>query len=278
VLRISPEWEAAIAQPRREAHLDGSASNVPVLPWLTPSLHPELRSLIERLGSHRRLCAGESIFPSGSPVRELVMVRRGVTGRSVGDPDGQPSQAIAISTPGHIASGNLNFFTQRPAFGRYFALTPCEIVSCPSDLLRQVITQDLELMNITVRQFEACTLSDRMGFACIALLSVEMRVKVLAYVWAVNYARVLNPGEDDMWLEMPVPLPRNVRCRVVSTSSVTMDKVLKQWKDSGVWVRDGDWVRLKASLLHEVFDWLRKSSDPTVLPSARTVEDIFSAN
>ncbi|MBQ9240131.1 MAG: Crp/Fnr family transcriptional regulator [Duodenibacillus sp.] len=277
MLRISPEWEAAIAQPRREARLDGSASRVPVLPWITPSLHPELRSLIERLGSRRRLAAGESIFPANSPVRDLVMVRRGVTGRSAGDPDGQASQAIAISTPGHIAAGNLNFFTQQPAFGRYFALTPCEIVSCPSSLLRQVVTQDLNLMNITVRQFEACALSDRIGFACIALLSVEMRVKMLAYIWAVNYARVLNPGEEDMWLEMPVPLPRNVRCRVASTSSVSMDKILKQWKDSGLWVRDGDWVRLKTTLLNDVFCWLRKSSDPTVQPSASTLEDIFRA-
>ena len=208
MLRISPEWEAAIAKPRREAHLDGTSSPVPIVPWLAPSLHPELRELLARLGSVRRLAAGENVINPEEPVSSLVLVTRGVTGRSVGSPDGQSSEAIAVSTPGHIAAGNLNFFTRRPAFGRYFALTPCEIVSCPSDLLRRIIMQDVHLLGLAARQFEACTLSDRLGFGCIALLGVEMRCKVLAYVWAVNYGRVLNPGEDDMWLEMPVPLPR----------------------------------------------------------------------
>lgn len=278
MLRISPEWEAAIAKPRREARLDEASSPVPIVPWLAPSLHPELRELLARLGSVRRLAAGENVINPEEPVSSLVLVTRGVTGRSVGSPDGQSSEAIAVSTPGHIAAGNLNFFTRRPAFGRYFALTPCEIVSCPSDLLRRIIMQDVHLLGLAARQFEACTLSDRLGFGCIALLGVEMRCKVLAYVWAVNYARVLNPGEDDMWLEMPVPLPRAVRCRVVSTSSVSMDKVLKHWKDSGMWERDGNWVRLRAAHLRDVFEWLRRSSDPTTLPAAKSVEEIFLSN
>ncbi len=273
--RVSAEWEAAISQPKREARFDGSPSCIPILPWITPSLHPELRALVERLGTSRRLAAGENIFSPDTPVKDLVLVRRGVTARSVGDPDGQAAQAIAFATPGHIAAGNLNFFTQRPAFGHYFALTNCEIISCPSHLLRQIITQDLHLMNLAVQQFESCALSDRIGLGCLALLGVEMRIKTLAYIWAVNYARVITSPGEPMWLEMPVPLPRNVRCRVVSTSSVTMDKVLKEWKDAGVWIRQGDWVRLPVSHLMDIFLWLSKSSDPSSLPTARSLEELF---
>ena len=103
MLRISPEWEAAIAKPRREAHLDGTSSPVPIVPWLAPSLHPELRELLARLGSVRRLAAGENVINPEEPVSSLVLVTRGVTGRSVGSPDGQSSEAIAVSTPGSRA-------------------------------------------------------------------------------------------------------------------------------------------------------------------------------
>ena len=52
----------------------------------------------------------ERVFSPGERVDHVVLATRGVTARAIGSTKGD-SPAIALSTPGHLAAGNLNFFS-----------------------------------------------------------------------------------------------------------------------------------------------------------------------
>jgi len=62
-----------------------------------------------RLGLSKTL-KEERVFSPGERVDHVVLVTRGVTARAIGSTKGD-SPAIALSTPGHLAAGNLNFFS-----------------------------------------------------------------------------------------------------------------------------------------------------------------------
>ena len=144
--------------------VESGIPRTPVIPFITHALHPSLLRLIERIGTVRKLSAGEEIFRPCDPVDQVTVVRKGITGRALGH-DGN---AIGLSIPGRFASGNLNFFTGFPCFGRYFALIPSEIITAPKDLLIPVLRGSPEAALLFARQFEMAKLSDRLGFAILS--------------------------------------------------------------------------------------------------------------
>ncbi len=172
----------------------------------------------------------------------------------------QSKQAIALAPPGHFAAGNLNFFSHRHAIGRYYTLTPAKLIYCPRDILQAVIQKDMDLFKRVVIQFEMTSLSDRLGFACLSLLSAEERLKVLALIWAVNYGRFVQK-DNQFWVKMPTPMSRDVRTRVTSTSLFWVDRTLKQWKQSKLWIRDGNWVYMKLALVEPIYQWIRHAGE-----------------
>ena len=72
-------------------------------------LHPVLVRIFLRLGLSKTL-KEERVFSPGERVDHVVLATRGVTARAIGSTKGD-SPAIALSTPGHLAAGNLNFFS-----------------------------------------------------------------------------------------------------------------------------------------------------------------------
>ncbi len=261
---VSTTWLAAITHARNGAgDTDVLDRAFPILPWLTVSLHPKLTALMDQIGIVKTYGADEYLLEPDEPVNKFAYVRRGVTGRSAGDPHGQKSLAIAISTPGHIAYGNLNFFTERHAIGRYFSLTPAEVVVCERDLLYNLITKDPELLSLLVKQFECCTLSDRLGFISLALLSAEDRLKGFGCTWAANYGELIERDGIE-WIRMPAPLSRRVRTAIVSVSDTWLDAKLQAWKKSRVWLREGDWVFVRPELLEPVYAWMLRAKGRSV--------------
>lgn len=80
-----------------------------VMPWIHHRLHPVLVRIFLRLGLSKTL-KEERVFSPGERVDHVVLATRGVTARAIGSTKGD-SPAIALSTPGHLAAGNLNFFS-----------------------------------------------------------------------------------------------------------------------------------------------------------------------
>lgn len=258
----SAEWLQSLMYPvnRQLVGDDPLHSQFPIFPWITPWVHPTIVDLIEHCGIVRELDAGEPLFSTNEKISSLVYVISGVTARCLANPDAQSKQAIALAPPGHFAAGNLNFFSHRHAIGRYYTLTPAKLIYCPRDILQAVIQKDMDLFKRVVIQFEMTSLSDRLGFACLSLLSAEERLKVLALIWAVNYGRFVQK-DNQFWVKMPTPMSRDVRTRVTSTSLFWVDRILKQWKQSKLWIRDGNWVYMKLALVEPIYQWIRHAGE-----------------
>ena len=144
------------------------------------------RKALYEVGHRQNVERRRENFSSKEKIDHVVLVTKGVTGRAIGSTSGE-TQAIALSTPGHIAAGNLNFFSGRPAAGHYFAITNAEVVYVPQTILAGLAKQDRFINELLQVQFELASLSDRVGFCCLSLLSTEDKLKALTSTWALNY-------------------------------------------------------------------------------------------
>lgn len=245
-------WYAAVELPRPTAWFESGIPRTPVIPFITHALHPSLLRLIERIGTVRKLSAGEEIFSPCDPVDQVTVVRKGITGRALGH-DGN---AIGLSIPGRFASGNLNFFTGFPCFGRYFALIPSEIITAPKDLLIPVLRGSPEAALLFARQFEMAKLSDRLGFAILSSCSVELRLAAFYYAWAASYGHTVQDEAGDTWIRMPPPIQRHYIANVVNTSRLSIDRFLKQWKDKNLSKMVSEELWVQPSLLEPIHAWI----------------------
>ena len=211
----SGQWFKDIAD-TRDAPWDGlSGPKSPVMPWIHPVLHPEIKSLIERWGVERTLAPKDPVLGASERVDQLVMVKSGITARCVSSPFAQSRLSVAIGLPGRLACGNLNFFTGRPCVGRYFALVPSVVVSVPQELVMSLAKKNTEFLLLIAAQFELAALSDRLGFAAETLLDIDERVLAFFMSWASVYGK-LTEIDGETWVDMPLilrgrPLPREAR-------------------------------------------------------------------
>lgn len=273
---VSSEWLAAISKGRDYSIDDMSKEHsVPIFPWLHPPLDSVLRDLIKKLGLPRELCRQEKVFQPKEKIAGIVLVTAGVIARNFGI-EGIGPKAAAISTPGHIGSGNLNFLTGRPACGSYFALTKAKVVFCPKDVLLPVLSSDKDLLMRMLKHLETCTLSDRMGFALMAFAPVELRLKAFVVSWAVHYGKILKT-DGQTYVKVPVPLTRNNRCLVANASALSTDKCLKAWKESGMWQRDGDFITFPTAFVEDAYSWMRNSEENSAYTYPETFEKLMTS-
>lgn len=272
---VSQEWLSVVHNGRKyDIGVKTCDSSVPIVPWIHPPIHTKLQSLILRIGRKVPVPRQAQLISLERSICHLALVTQGVTARVFGNPNVGTEGAAAISPPGHLAFGNLNFFTERPAFGHYFALTKAEIVVCSKELLLPALKSDPDLFSLLVQHCESCSLSDRIGFAYQAFEPVEERLKAFAISWAVHYAKLFE-AEGEPWLKMPVPLTRSNRCLLANASSVSTDNYLKKWKDQGVWIRNGDFVSCPVSFLEETYKWMRDSEEQSAYSYAPTLLELF---
>ncbi len=252
--RFSKFWCASVLK-----SLNGSSgqsvlsSSFPIMPWITHALDPSLADLVSRVGIVKNLKAGEVIFSHNQPIDHLVIVNRGITARGMGNVD---AQAIGLATPGHIAAGNLNFFSSRHAIGRYYAITDCELCFCSHSLLRKITRTQPDLIYTLSAQFECATLSDRLAFACLSLLSPKDRLKAFTVTWAANYGSLVMSG-GQLRIRMPAPMSIQVRSQIVNTTPNWVDRSLRSWRENGRWQRNGDWVTFDPNLVQDTYHWMR---------------------
>lgn len=205
--RFSPQWFDALRTKRFSREWPGvSGPAAPVMPWVTPPLHPYIRNLFSTRGVVREFGPGEWLFPRVQ-VRSFMYVEEGLTGRILASLDGQPGAgAMALSPPMRNASGNLNWVTGRAAIGRYQALSHVRVReirhSEMHDILKPWANQDIFLL--VMGQAELINLSDRMGFAILALLPAMERLKALFLCWSLFYGHILEEN-GRRYVRFPVP-------------------------------------------------------------------------
>ena len=269
------EWMAALHRGRIfDIERKDVEHAVPIVPWIHPPLHPELQRLLIKMGQRVRLDKNQKLTSTTRKIHHLAMVTQGVTARNFGSPTVTPKGA-AISPVGHIALGNLNFFTGRAAIGHYFALTKAEVTVVDKELLLPILKTEPELFSLLLKHFECGTLSDRLGFSLYAFGSVELRLKCFIISWAIEFAEVFYKG-GEMWLRMPTPLTRINRCLVTNASSVSIDNCLKKWMGKGVWSRGGDFTTCQVDFFEDGYLWMRESEEQSEYRYPATLKELFS--
>ncbi len=261
----SVHWFDEIENGRQAAWQGDIGPDFPVFPWIHPSLHPQIRSLIERWGTEKTLGVQDPVLGNSDRVDQLVLVKSGITARCVGSPFSQSRLSVAISLPGRLACGNLNFFTHRPCLGRYFALVPSVVISVPQDLIMSLAKKSHEIMQILCTQFELANLSDRMGFAAETLLDIDERVLVFFMSWAACFGHRVTEG-DTMWVEMPQTLRGDALRYVINCSSAAMERCMASFRKDGTVVVENGKMRVSLKALDRAHQWLRNSEEPSALP------------
>lgn len=223
----------------------------PIVPWLTTPLAPSLRKIIRQLGRSRTIPAQTPLFARYENIDHIVLTQSGVSGRYLGSPYTQATISMAIAPPGCIAAGNLNLFTGRAAIGRYITLTKCQMLFCRKDHFLQAIRHDLETLRLVIQQWELITLSDRLGFACASLLSVDQRFQAFLLSWSLFYGRKkwIN---DRLWIEVPYPISRRSLANILRCSPKWLDTLLKTWQNDERIQRNGSWLWIRAEALNEI--------------------------
>ena len=249
-------WYAGIEHPFEQPWDADHPVLDPIVPSIAHSLHPELCSLIERIGAPRELEPGEPLIAPGAPVDKLIIVKKGITAREVGLISG----AIAISPPRHIACGNLNLFSSLPCIGSYFALVRSSVIQVEQKLFLSLLRSDKSLAWLFAIQSELCTLSDRMAFATYTQ-PVEIRLQAFFIAWARNYGRCADDSSGQAWCVMPAAIQRKHLAAIASTSRVSLDKNLKAWKAEGAYASRGDLLLMRPALLEPAYRWMADMED-----------------
>lgn len=273
----SGQWFKDIADTRDAPWAGLSGPKSPVMPWIHPVLHPEIKSLIERWGVERTLAPKDPVLGTSERVDQLVMVKSGITARCVSSPFAQSRLSVAIGLPGRLACGNLNFFTGRPCVGRYFALVPSVVVSVPQELVMSLAKKNTEFLLLIAAQFELAALSDRLGFAAETLLGIDERVLAFFMSWASVYGK-LTEIDGETWGDMPHILRGEALRYVVNCSSAALERSMTSLKKKGLVVSEADRFRVKLEILKPVHQWLRSAEEASALPRPEEISRLFTGS
>lgn len=233
----------------------------PLYPWIAPPLHPQLVSLIERWGVQKHIDAHEPVLGHMTDrVDQLVLVKSGLTVRHFGSPFVKSRANHAISVPGRLACGNLNFFSHRACVGRYYAIVPSTVISVPQSLIYSLCMKDAQLLMTVAREFEMIALTDRMGFGAQTMLSIDERLLTYFLSWSVVYG-TLQKIDDVDWVCFPMPLRGPALQNLVVCSSAALERALTALKSKGLFVTEGDTARIQLECLKPIHKWLRNMEE-----------------
>ena len=119
-----------------------------------PKIPKRLFNLVKELGRERTLHKDELLYAKDS---------YGIIGKAMLDPQTVNTEAYAIATPFCLASGYLNFFSERPCGQACFAMTPVRIVECDTEDLEAELMKDPELFFEAAAHFELCAAADKVA-------------------------------------------------------------------------------------------------------------------
>ena len=224
---FSKDWYDALATERfTDAWPDEFGPRIPVLPFVTIPLPPEMREAFRTHGELHYFQPEESII-EGAVVKGLQLVESGLSARITATLEGQAGPGLmALAAPHRFATGNLNFAPRRPQIGQYRAVskvTTRRIAHLDAERL-DWLTDPLNMrMLLSVK--ESINLSDRMALTISALLPAPMRARHIA--------------------------------TVVSVSDVTLEKLIADMRQNAGLERDGDFWIFQSAALQPMHEWMR---------------------
>lgn len=275
---IPPDWPPLIVEFYEKFPSRGlpSAEYFPIFPWIGPRVSKKIIEKVSELGSERRLSTGELLFEIGARVDKLCINLKGFSARSLVNPAGFEAQGIGIAPPLHIAAGNLNFFTQRPCSGCYYALCSTQILECSSQQLREEAQKDPELMLELSRHFEMCTISDRIVFACRALINPELRLQAFLCSWAANFGLLEQNRCKDAKIKT-VNLPGSALIgKIMAIYPLVVERTFEKWEALGLLEISNDKTLVAPSLIDPIYQWITlKDKESGVVPYPSSIQTLL---
>ncbi len=158
-----------------------------------PPVPPELEALFRAEGQVRQLNGGEYVYTPRMPLSLMSLmslITQGVAGRTFGSMYSQSKQGMALAVAHRICGGNHTFHSGRPGNGRYFAVTPLEVITLPNARIKERMEACQTLRQAVEVQLECCIQSDRIGLAANSVLPVQDRVRLYFLSWAFAYGEL----------------------------------------------------------------------------------------
>ena len=272
---IPPDWHQLLVDFYEKFPSRGlpSVEHFPIFPWIAPRVSAKIIEKVRELGVERKLTTGELLFEIGARVDKLCINQKGFSARSLVNPAGFEAQGIGIAPPFHIAAGNLNFFTQRPCSGCYYALCPSQILECSSQRLREAAQEDSALMFELARHFEMCAISDRMVFACRALINSEHRLQAFLCSWAANFGLLDQNRSKEVKIEtVSLPGPALIG-KIMAINPLVVERTLEKWESLELLDISNGKTLIVPSLIDPIYQWITlKDKESGVVPYPPSIQ------
>ena len=261
-MAYSTQWLNVVRRPRMRLWKLPAGAHEPLMPWITPQVPPELEALFRAEGQVRQLNGGEYVYTPRMPLSLMSLITQGVAGRTFGSMYSQSKQGMALAVAHRICGGNHTFHSGRPGNGRYFAVTPLEVITLPNARIKERMEECQTLRQAVEVQLECCIQSDRIGLAANSVLPVQDRVRLYFLSWAFAYGKLeMRSGAE--WVRLEAVLPQTQVLRVTSSSLIQVKRCYAELKASGDLLSEGSTVFIRAEALDGVWAWLCSSEDIT---------------
>lgn len=255
---FSKAWYDALATERfTQSWPDEFGPRVPVLPFVTLPLPPEMREIFRSLGELKHFQPQESII-EGEVVKGMQLVESGLSARITATLEGQAGPGLmALAAPHRLATGNLNLATRRPQIGQYRAVSKVTTRRISHvDAERAGLLNDPNHLRMLLSVKESINLSDRMALTISALLPAPMRFASLLITMAVFFGTV-EEGPRGQRVRIPIPGRARHIAIVLSVSDVTLEKLIADLRQNAGLERDGDFWIFESAVLQPMHEWMR---------------------
>ncbi|MDR2400829.1 MAG: Crp/Fnr family transcriptional regulator [Deferribacteraceae bacterium] len=216
---------------------------IPVVPGIVPELPAEIKDIFFRHGVKQVVKKGfMSHDEFAEPVR-MIMINSGCFFHGLVDKNSNKDIAISLLPRGRMV-GFVNFFSRERMPSRSGALERSEIYVIPHKVMREIVNNDIKLLQIFSEYQERCNKSD-MHMLWALNLPVDDRIKILFTSALLSFGYDFDRETLNDWVALPINLTRPAIAQFAYSSILSVNRVLAVWREEGVLKKRKKCVSLK---------------------------------
>lgn len=181
--------------------------------------------------------------------KSLVYIESGIAGSVVINNNLSKSHLLKLSLPRFISNAKLfankNIITEAP-----FAITNCEFYKLEVDQIEKILEGDYythkQMSSFFGRDMGCCIES----LFIMLTLTAEMRLRILMRSLTLC---TIQPNASADWLSIPHGITREQYAMCIYVTTNTLDNILQEWKNLGVFRKDGARRYIHRCLIENVY-------------------------
>ncbi|MCD8553673.1 Crp/Fnr family transcriptional regulator [Seleniivibrio sp.] len=219
-------------------------------PWVLPQEHELVQKLYFRYGRLRKL-SKNAILKCGGECNKLFYLKKGLCMYMV-NYDREKPRVLALIPPGR-AMGDLTCLSGEIVNVTTVAKRESEILVLPPDILKTHMRSSVELMDAVLKTTIAKQESHIEGMIANFTLTPEDRLKTLFK------SMICSSGiEPEGMVRLPLKLSHEELGMVVSTTRVTVSRIISKWIEADLIKKDGRSFVINCVLFTGLYDWHNK--------------------